>query len=62
MIAPKPFKYKCPECGHTKIVKPTSDVIDPRDMINICPKCKAEMTRKELNLLDKIFTIGNINA
>ncbi len=55
MIAQKPFKYKCPECGYSKIVKPKSDVVDPRDMINICPKCKAKMEKKNLNFIDKLF-------
>ena len=59
MIKPKPFKYKCPQCGYSKIVRPKSDVIEPMNMMGICPKCKTRMTKKELNLLDKIFTIGN---
>ena len=57
MIAPKPFKFKCSKCGYSKIVKPKSDVVDPRDMMNICPKCNTKMNRKELNILDKIFTL-----
>jgi Zn finger protein HypA/HybF involved in hydrogenase expression len=54
-IAPQPFKYKCPQCGYSKIVKPKSDVFDPRDMFNICPKCKSEMERQNLNFIDKLF-------
>ena len=55
MIAPQPFKYKCPQCGYTKVVKPKSDVINPIDMLNICPKCKSKMDKSELSLLDKLF-------
>ncbi len=54
MIAPQPFKYKCPKCGYSKIVKPKSDVIDLVEMLNICPKCKSEMERVELNILETI--------
>lgn len=56
MIAPKPFKQKCPKCGFSKIVKPKSDAINPMDYINICPKCKSEMQRKDLNIFDKLFS------
>lgn len=56
MIAPKPFKYKCQKCGYNKIVKSKSDVITPIEWNNICPKCKAEMERKELNLIEKVFS------
>jgi|SaaInl4_200m_RNA_FD_contig_21_418401_length_334_multi_13_in_0_out_0_1 hypothetical protein len=54
MIAPKPFKYKCLQCGYSKVVRPESDVVNPIDMCNICPKCKTEMKIKTLNILDKI--------
>ena len=54
-IAPKPFKYKCPNCGYSKIVKPKSDVINPIEWNNICPKCQNPMERKELNIIEKIF-------
>lgn len=54
MIAPQPFKYKCPKCGYSKIVKPKSDVIDLVEMLNICPKCKSEMERVELNILETV--------
>ena len=57
-VAPKPFKYKCPNCGYSKVVKPKSDALNPTDWINICPKCKTEMTRQELNIFEKIFTQG----
>lgn len=55
MIKPQPFKYKCPQCGYSKVVKPKSDVLNQMDMINICPKCKATMEREELNIIDKVF-------
>ena len=55
MIPPKPFKYKCNECGYSKLVKPKSDAIDPRDFIKTCPKCKNEMDKVALNALDKIL-------
>lgn len=54
-VAPKPFKYKCPKCGYSKIIKPKSDVINPIEWNNICLKCQAQMKRKELNLIEKIF-------
>ena len=54
MIAPKPFKYKCPQCGYSKVVKPKSDVLNPMDYLNSCPKCKSQMDRVELNILDKV--------
>jgi Zn finger protein HypA/HybF involved in hydrogenase expression len=55
MIQPKPFKYKCPKCGYSKIVKPKSDVINPIEWNNICPKCQTPMERKKLNIIEKIF-------
>ncbi len=55
MIQPQPFKFICLKCGHSKIVKPKSDVINPLDFINTCPKCKSAMERKELSFLDKMF-------
>ena len=55
MIQPQPFKYVCPKCGYTKVVKPKSDVLNPMDMLDICPKCKSKMERKELGLLDKLL-------
>lgn len=56
MIAPKPFKYKCPQCGYSKVVKPKSDALNPVDFVDICPKCKAKMERINLNFIDKIFS------
>jgi len=55
MIAPQSFKYKCPQCGYSKVVKPKSDAINPMDINNICPKCKAKMDKKNLNIMDKHF-------
>jgi transcription elongation factor Elf1 len=55
MVQPQPFKFVCPKCGHTKVVKPKSDALNLLDMINICPKCKSKMERKELGFLDKLF-------
>jgi len=55
MIAPKPFKFKCSQCGYSKIVKPKSDVISPIDIMNVCPKCKSQMKKVPLNFLDKLF-------
>jgi len=60
MIRPQPFKYKCTQCGYSKIVKPKSDVIDLRDMMNICPKCKSKMDKQSLNFIDKLFRLGKI--
>jgi rubredoxin len=54
MIAPKPFKWVCPKCGYSKTVTPTSDARDPRDFMNRCPKCGAEMEKKSLDFLDSI--------
>ncbi len=57
MIQPKPFKFLCPKCSYTKIVKPKSDVLNPMDMMSICPKCDAKMERKELTSLDNLLSI-----
>lgn len=52
MIAQKPFKWICPKCGYSKPVTPKSDVIDPRDFINRCPKCGGEMEKRDVGVLD----------
>ncbi len=39
MIAPQPFKYKFMKCNNSEIVKPKSDILNPIDFINTCPKC-----------------------
>jgi len=57
MIQPQPFKYVCPKCGYSKIVKPKSDVLNPVGMMSSCPKCSTQMERKELNSLDTIISI-----
>ncbi len=62
MIKPQPFKYQCPQCGYSKIVKPKSDALNPVDWINSCPKCKTHMNKMKLNLLEKIFNIGYTNT
>ena len=54
MIAPQPFKYKCPKCGFSKIVKPKSDALSPIDMMRTCSKCQSEMERVTLNVVDRI--------
>lgn len=60
MVAPKPFKWVCPQCGYSKMVTPQSDVRDPRDFMNRCPKCGAEMEKNRdigvLDVLKGIFT------
>lgn len=57
MIQPQPFKFVCPKCGYSKTVKPKSDVLNPMDMMDICPKCKSKMEKKELNAFDNITSI-----
>ena len=57
MIAPEPFKYECPKCGYTKVVKPKSDVINPLDFSSVCPKCGAEMQKVSCSIIDKIFSL-----
>lgn len=56
-VKPNPYKFVCPSCGYTKVVSPKSDVLNPVDLISICPKCKGKMERKSLNLLDDIFSL-----
>lgn len=55
MIQPQPFKYQCPKCGYTKVVRLKSDVVDPREMFNICSKCNSSMKKVDLNIIDKLF-------
>ena len=55
-IAPKPFKYKCPQCGYSKVVKPKSDALNPMEMLSICPKCKSQMDKVELNILEEVVS------
>ncbi len=56
MMAAEPFKYKCQQCGYSKVIKPKSDVINPIDMMNVCPKCKNIMEKVTLNIFDKLFS------
>ena len=55
MIQPKPYKLVCPKCGYSKNVNPKSDVLNPADMLSICPKCSVAMERKELDGISKLF-------
>jgi Zn finger protein HypA/HybF involved in hydrogenase expression len=55
MIQPKPFKYKCPKCGYTKVVKPKSDALNPIDILMTCPKCKSDMDKVDLSFFDKLL-------
>ena len=57
MFPPEPFKVVCPKCNDSKVVKPKSDVLDPRDWYIICSKCKVQMQRTELNVMDEIGSI-----
>lgn len=57
-VKPQPFKYKCPKCGYSKIVRIKSDNIGFEDLINMdptCPKCGTQMEKKTLNILDKLL-------
>jgi len=33
MVAPKPFKYVCPKCGYTRVVKIESDNLSVKDYL-----------------------------
>ncbi len=55
MIKPPPFKYKCPKCGYSKIVRPKSDVINPMEWMSRCPKCKSKMDKVKLNPIEEVF-------
>lgn len=58
MIAPQPFKYVCPKCGHTRVVKIKSDALTPVNLLKLnssCPICESTMDKKELNFFDKFF-------
>lgn len=54
-IQPPPRKFVCPKCGHTKIVQPKSDALDISDFIQTCPKCKVDMKKVEMSIIDKLF-------
>jgi len=55
MIAPQPFKFKCSQCKFSKVVRLKSDVINPMDILNICPKCNSKMKKVPLNFFDKLL-------
>ena len=59
MIQPKPYKLVCQSCKYKKVVRPKSDVLNPADMILICPKCKGDMNMVELSELDKVLNFLN---
>lgn len=63
MIKPQPFKYQCSQCGYSKIVAPKSDVLNPLDFIDLCPKCQVKMRKVDMILLDKfkILLLENIS-
>jgi transcription elongation factor Elf1 len=54
-IKPRPFKLKCPKCGHSQIMRPTSDVFNPMEHIADCKKCHVVMQIVEFSLFDKLF-------
>lgn len=57
MIQPKPYKLECPKCGFSKVIKPSSDVLNPKDFMSTCPRCKTKMKKIELNILDDFLNI-----
>lgn len=60
MIKPNPYKLICSKCGYSKVVSPKSDVLSPIDLIamnSICPKCKGQMEKNNLNIIDEILTL-----
>ena len=59
-VRPNPYKLVCPNCGYSKVVSPKSDCLSPKDLMAmspICTKCKEQMERKDMNILDDIFSI-----
>ncbi|BCZ17967.1 hypothetical protein NHP190003_12490 [Helicobacter sp. NHP19-003] len=57
MVAPRPYKLKCP-CGYSKIVALKSDVLSPADLMAVsstCPKCGKAMQKVPLGLFGQIF-------
>jgi len=59
-VQPKPYKLVCSKCGHSKVVSPKSDCLNPKDLMamsSICSKCGEQMERKELDKLDTLFSI-----
>ena len=59
-VKPNPYRLVCPKCGFSKVVTLKSDVLSPKDLIEmsqVCSKCKEQMERKDLNKLDDIFSM-----
>ncbi|MEA1953977.1 MAG: hypothetical protein U9O24_06260 [Campylobacterota bacterium] len=59
MIQPEPFKFVCPKCGYSEIVRPKSDALTPMEFMRSCPKCNITMEKTSLtqieNILGKVF-------
>lgn len=59
MVAPKPYKLKCP-CGYSKIVAPRSDALSPVELMatnSTCSKCGKTMQKIPLNPLEQILEV-----
>ena len=56
MIQPSPYKYVCPKCGYSKVVRPKSDVLNPLDLMDKCPKCSSKMGREKLSFFDNLLS------
>ena len=54
-IRPEPHKYVCTKCAFSKIVAPRTDFLAPWEYFKQCPKCGAEVDRKELSVTEKIL-------
>ncbi|MDD3008999.1 MAG: hypothetical protein PHQ70_09045 [Arcobacter sp.] len=57
-IRPNPYKLICPKCGYSKVVSLKSDCISPKDLISmspVCPKCKEQMDRKNVDKLESVI-------
>ena len=58
MIKPPPQNYKCPKCSYSRVVAPKSDALTPADLLgSVCPKCKINMDRIEMNIFDNIINL-----
>ena len=55
MFPPKPFKFVCPKCGYTIVVKHPYNALDIVAIQDTCPKCGTTMEGKALNIIVKIF-------
>ena len=38
-IRPRPFTYRCDDCGWCATVAPASDALGPEDIFTRCPNC-----------------------